>query len=266
VLKRLKRLGVNVYNKQNVIKWDVNTFIKLYNEGKTLTEISEICIVSVSTVSLALKKIKFKVNNKQNETKFNENIFNVIDNEEKAYWLGFIYADGYVSYDRNTFELSLSLKDIEHLKRFADFMGYSDNVKTDDYRCRFYVSNKHLKARLIELGVIPRKSLTLTFPTSEQVPNNLIHHFIRGYFDGDGTIITKETSCVKLRISLLGTESFLKSVLYAVDIEKKVYKTKSKVMYFALAVKNSTKFCEYIYKDCTITLLRKKYLYERLPS
>ena len=41
---------------------------------------------------------------------------------------------------------------------------------------------------LIKQGCIPNKSLVLTFPNKHQVPENLINHFIRGYFDGDGSI------------------------------------------------------------------------------
>lgn len=263
VLKHLKHNGVNVYNKQNEIKWNVNDFVKLYENGFTLTEISKKLNVSIATISMALKKNGFKVINKQNMTKFNENIFDEIDSEEKAYWLGFIYADGYVSKNRNTFELSLALKDLDHLRKFALFMGYENNIKVDNYRCRFYVVNKHLKAKLMSLGVIPNKSLILTFPNRTQVPFELINHFIRGYFDGDGTILTKETSKIKLRVSLLGTESFLNDVLKIIGLNKKIYKSKSNVMYFSLAIKNSENFLNYIYSNEKLSLNRKKELYKK---
>jgi len=63
---------------------------------------------------------------------FNENIFDVIDSEEKAYWLGFIYADGYIASaplnpnvrTEYSFELSLASFDFKHLQKFADFIGY----------------------------------------------------------------------------------------------------------------------------------------------
>jgi DNA-binding CsgD family transcriptional regulator len=263
VLKQLKHEGVKVYNKQNEIKWDVNEFVSLYNKGYSLVEIGKQFNLSTATISNALKKINFKVVNKQNITKFNENVFDVIDTEEKAYWLGFIYADGYVSSSRNTFELSLALKDINHLIKFAKFMSYEKNVKNDDYRCRFYVVNKHFKQTLINLGVIPNKSLILTFPNSSQIPHNLVNHFIRGYYDGDGTILTKETSKVKLRVSLLGTESFLNSVLNTIEIDKKLYQTTSNVKYFSLEIKDSEKFLKFLYKDTTVYLDRKYDLYKK---
>lgn len=79
--------------------------------------------------------------NKQNMCKFNEHIFDNIDTEEKAYWLGFIFADGYISSlnakYKNVFELSLSIKDLNHIKKFNSFMEYNgENTYLDNYRCR----------------------------------------------------------------------------------------------------------------------------------
>lgn len=63
---------------------------------------------------------------------------------------------------------------------------------------------------LKKLGCIENKSLRLTFPTYEQVPEKLIYHFIRGYFDGDGSI-----SCDKNNhwtVCFVGTENFIKEL------------------------------------------------------
>lgn len=80
-------------------------------------------------------------------------------------------------------------------------------------RCRMHLISKHFKTRLCELGCIPNKSLILKFPDENLVPKNLIKHFIRGYFDGDGCIsysfLNKEKDIISPRLSLLGTENFL---------------------------------------------------------
>lgn len=41
--------------------------------------------------------------------------FENIDTEEKAYWLGFLYADGYVNANEDKIELCLAEKDFHHL-------------------------------------------------------------------------------------------------------------------------------------------------------
>lgn len=116
--------------------------------------------------------------NKQNRVKFNEHIFDVIDTEEKAYWLGFIFADGSISSNpikgekkaRYVFEISLKGDDSYHLEKFNKFMEYDgNNVKVSNSkcggklfkRCRWMIANKHLWETLNSYGCVPNKSLTL---------------------------------------------------------------------------------------------------------
>lgn len=66
---------------------------------------------------------------------------------------------------------------------------------------------------LKRLGCTEQKSLNLTFPTKEQVPPHLLHHFIRGYFDGDGSISLYNND---YHVSIVGTESFIKSLYSAI--------------------------------------------------
>lgn len=145
---------------------------------------------------------------------FNSAVFDVIDSEEKAYWLGFIFADGYINnYASHPnhgygFELSLQLSDIKHLEKFNKFISNKCCVKSDNFRCRVCLHSKHLWETLNNLGCTPCKSLTLKFPTN--IPQTLIKHFIRGYWDGDGCLTYKRANYPT--ISVLGTEQFLNSV------------------------------------------------------
>lgn len=172
----------------------------------SLTKIAKLFNTNRDTLSKHLKKAGYTVVNNQNKLKFNENVFDEINTEEKAYWLGFMYADGYIDSSpldpdkKSTYkvELSLSEYDIEHLYKFNKFMQHEDNnvkvgkVKAKDkeyYRCRWGIANKHLWSSLNNLGCTPRKSLTLQFPNISIFSNdNLIVPFIRGYFDGDGCL------------------------------------------------------------------------------
>lgn len=50
---------------------------------------------------------------------FDEHVFDVIDTEEKAYWLGFLTADGYIYSRDNTFGISLASIDKHHVEKIC---------------------------------------------------------------------------------------------------------------------------------------------------
>lgn len=55
-------------------------------------------------------------------------IFENIDTEEKAYWLGFLYADGCVGSKESKVELSLAEKDLRHMEKFRSFIGIENKI------------------------------------------------------------------------------------------------------------------------------------------
>ena len=156
------------------------------------------------TLAKYFKQLGIEIVNKQNRLKFDNTIFDSIDTEEKAYWLGFIFADGTINSSpleinkkpKYTIEISLKADDFHHLKKFNTFMKYKKNgVKIQDAkcgkvickRCRWTITDKHLWETLNNYGCTPKKSLTLKFPDENIFKSkDLIRHFIRGYFDGDG--------------------------------------------------------------------------------
>ena len=183
------------------------------------------------------KGIKINPNGKQN---INSNIFNTIDTEEKAYWLGFLYADGNVL-DNNTISLELSTVDKEHLIKFNSFL------------------NTTIKNSLVNLGCIPRKSLVLRFPKDKQVPKRLKRHFVRGYIDGDGSIYKSNNN---IHISILGTEHFLENLVKYFKLKKRtLYKNNknnnSNCYFIQFSGKLATEVIKLFYTDCTIKLDRK---------
>ena len=54
--------------------------------------------------------------------------FEKIDTEEKAYWLGFLYADGSVGSKDDRIELGLAEKDFHHIEKFRDFIGINNKI------------------------------------------------------------------------------------------------------------------------------------------
>lgn len=96
---------------------NIETLLKLNEEGLTQREMAARLNVDRTTIQRALKKLNVKTPNYHNAVKFNNTVFDNIDTEEKAYWLGFLYADGSVSSTINNVEVSLSIKDVDHLEK-----------------------------------------------------------------------------------------------------------------------------------------------------
>lgn len=248
-----------------------------------MTSVAKKYKVSPSALGKFLKYLNIPVENKQNRVKFDDTVFDEIDSEEKAYWLGFLYADGYISNtplradvkSRYDFELTLAEKDYSHLVKFNTFTKHEKlNIKSKSVKLdgktfksfRWGIVNKHFWNALNQLGCTPQKSLTLKFPTF--LPLELIRHFIRGYFDGDGSlgIYTTKYDTKRIQVSCLGTESMLQGILNAsnqtASLQKDKRMTSSKTFEFELCSEKAVNFLNYIYKDCTIYLTRKyeKYL------
>ena len=78
---------------------------KLISEGKTVREMSSILNVSKSAIDRRCRALNISVPNHHNSLKFNNTVFDSIDTEEKAYWLGFLYADGSVGSAESKIEL-----------------------------------------------------------------------------------------------------------------------------------------------------------------
>lgn len=152
--------------------------------------------------------------------KFNEKYFDSIDSQEKAYWLGFIVADGCVIWDEQggNYSLSIGLQggDIEHLRTLErDLEGTREmrepRVDPRNGTVRLVWYSKYMAQSLINLGVTPRKSANETVPA---FPTNLARHFWRGVFDGDGCLAVQIKATSKLpeyRFSLAGSVAILEA-------------------------------------------------------
>lgn len=235
---------------------------------------------------LKRRNIKMKVNCRINrQYPFNENYFDKIDTEEKAYFLGLLYADGCNSEDINTISISLQEKDKYMLDRFNSAIGSSKplsesklSLKNPKWQNAFKLqfSSKNISQQLSKLGCFARKSFTLKFPTEEQVSSNLINHFLRGMWDGDGCISYgyygkyKTFDCSS---NLVSTEEFCKNTRNLIknlsincSIVRPKYSIKNNTTTRELYIggnKQVRKFLDWLYKDSTIYLERKfqKYQY-----
>ena len=121
-----------------------------------------------------------------------KDFFKTIDTEEKAYWLGFIASDGNIRKDLLECSITVQESDSNHLKKFSKCFEDYYTVKHYNYSYSYPIAKISIYSKqccldLEKYGIIPNKSLSLKV-NKELIPNNLLKDFIRGYFDGNGSI------------------------------------------------------------------------------
>lgn len=205
----------------------------------------------------------FDIKNRRAIKSYNVNYFDKIDTEEKAYWLGFLFADGAITQNKKSYniELSLKLEDKNHVRKFADSVNKEYINSNSTYRSRCILCSKHMFDVLNSYGCTTKKSLTLKFPDKTIFTDeSLIRHFIRGYVEGDGCLSWGNKMHTRCTISILGTKDFLDGIQRNFNSDKN-YSNNSKdqniTKVLAYNGKIGFSFASYIYKDCNIYLDRK---------
>lgn len=214
-----------------------------------------------------------------------DNFFETIDTEEKAYVFGFFSADGNISKNQY-FHFKISEKDDEILQKIKIAMNYEGDVlhfeskKQTSFMPLGYkmssltICSPKIVSDLKKMGITNDKTHDLVFPKAF-LPNRLIHHYIRGYFDGDGSVfLTKNKNNYgkiypSIGASIVGTKSFLDDMCYYIPIRTQdgklpIYKHKGVFAFQINCFSRSISLYNYLYKDATIYLDRKKNKFEEL--
>lgn len=197
----------------------------------------------------------------------NEEYFNQINNKNKAYVLGFIYADGHLN--KKSLNITLQEKDLEILEFIKRELESTHPIYTKIIKDRRYssfnISNVKISKSLISNFNIPsnKSKNNLSIP---DIPEEYISHFLRGVFDGDGSVWSSKTKTgEEYGMSYSGGESFLVEIQYILSS----LNINSSLRYrYGLTNKNSCsieikgsvqlgRFFDYIYKDANFFLERK---------
>ncbi len=197
--------------------------------------------------------------------KLNETFFENIDSEEKAYWLGFIAADGNVHKNKKQFQIALQARDVGHLEKLKRDIGSSHGIfRHKENSMGFSVKNKEFCSHLIRHGIVPRKTKSLVPP---EIDENLQRHFWRGMVDGDGTVYTmyKKHRCCEA-VLLTGTESIILGFVdflhrFGILTKTKPRKHPESSGIFVINLsggKQVGKIVDLLYKDSVVFLDRKK--------
>ena len=182
---------------------------------KSQKEIGEIFNISQSQVGNILKKAGIKLpKSRLNMSKLALDIdyFKTIDTPEKAYWLGFICADGCIY--KNGGKLTIMVKDREICEKFkksvksdhkiSDKEVYDKRTNKTYTESSIQITNTLFVSNIINLGVTSAKSSVLNFPNIEE---SYYSYFIAGLFDGDGSISFKTNG--KVTCNLISTKEIL---------------------------------------------------------
>jgi hypothetical protein len=266
VLRFLKRQGVKSSHKckvdyNNLMKNHSDEIIRLYQSGISGNQIGKQLGYSSSQITEFLnKQVEIRP---RNIYAVDKNYFNKIDTQEKAYTLGWWYSDGNVMPD-GKIRVCIQQEDeyiIQWLKEQLQYTGplyYKSSRPTSPKpQVELCINRQTLAQDLIKLGCIPNKSMLLKFPTEDQVPKNLIQHFVRGYFDGDGS--------VNKTVQIVGTWDFCQGLKDVLPCEiTNIYqrykdrpKLESSHQLFIGTLTGAARFYHWIYTDATMFLKRK---------
>jgi transposase len=285
--KNLHKHEIEIFSQKINLNTTKEELEKLYLELKSIPAIAKIFNVSSTVINKHFKKFNIKTNpnGTYRKYKYNHSFFKEI-NEHSLYWAGFIAADGCVKEQKNhsnlgktnyskILNITLSSKDHEHLEKFAKAINYTGNISKNTYLDReklrscseISLCSQEMFEDLARFNIIPRKTLVLKFP-EWLIEHPLVHHFIRGYNDGDGSFYLMKCppgrTVQQVAINICGTANFL-TVCRSIFEEK----CNIKIRNTPIPIRKNIGVLEYggngviksiskfLYKDATVYLERK---------
>lgn len=166
---------------------EVKDIVLKYESGMSTLKIAPLYFTSTGTISKLLRENNVKMRDKSHAMRMynvNENYFSKIDTQEKAYILGFVFADGYLHERKRTLKINQHVRDRDIIEKFKDQLGTDCPIRQfrdERYIC-IQIVNERIRDDLVSLGCVQAKSFIVEFPN---ISENLKKHFIRGYFDGN---------------------------------------------------------------------------------
>lgn len=263
-------MGKKQINKEKIIE--------LYNKGYTLIKIGNFFgFKSDGPIKKILKNEGFNLSLRKGSNSrrksLNEDYFNVIDTPNKAYVLGWVISDGYVTKNKLVF----GLKDLEILEfikkeldsnhKISESLFYDKRTKKTYKQYRLQICSKKISESLNKLGLFQSKSFTVGLPV---ISKDLYSHLIRGIFDGDGYIGKGKNGVNNIypRFSLIASQNLYDSLIPIFNSLKIVLKKPSLVAekngdsilkILIYRKKDLRIFFNYIYGDGNVPKLERKY-------
>ncbi len=255
---------------------DEATIGELYSSGAPMEVLAKKYGCAVSTICLTIQRLGIKARTNRKYHIGYIDFFDAIDTESKAYWAGFITADGCITDNKKSLILTLQTRDGSHIERFIAAIHSDYRVRSvrQNSSGRSYATvqiyDKRFVQGLLKLpGVGPRKTSTIRWPGTF-ITHNLLRHYLRGYTDGDGGFyigVRNNRPSVRHAYGVASNFSFISGLqqhlIEACNLQKtKLYKRKDKPdrswsLKYGGRLQVSRIF-SYLYKDATIWLPRKR--------
>lgn len=264
---------------------EINNILNLYTHNKSMLFISKEYNVGTRVIKRVLKEnnISIRDNNTYKQKYFNENYFETITTENQAYWLGFLWGDGSIHCNKNgqyCISLNLSIEDKSHLEKFKQEInsehkitiaknkwGFNKNNTEPHYYCAFCIHSLKTYNDLLKYGLYNPKSKRIL----PKLNPSLMSHFIRGYFDADGSLTINKNTKTGI-VSFCGPIEIISQIKPIIQqhcntkAEIYKYKTRNAADYRVGGTNNIKALYDYLYKDATIYLERKKEKFNTLIS
>jgi hypothetical protein len=254
----------------------INNVVSEYKKGTSIPILNKKYGINTKKISQLLKENNVEIRGRR-KFFYNENFFEDINSKLKAYWLGFLFADGCVRDIKKGYVLKIKLSHIdeEHLINFNKHIGnYTGElrIETSKFKSKngkeyqstakvLLINSKKIVKDLIKHGCYQNKTNIIEFPN---IDSELIPSFILGYFDGDGCITQKKVkNGLYYNVTFTsGSENFLNRVREELinfgikSVSKYSYKT-----FHRLQISNKIdllKLKTYFYNNNEYCLNRKK--------
>lgn len=258
---------------------------QMYHDGSSASSIAKKLGTHTSTICSILKRRGIEIRPTKNYIRkysVNENYFDTIDSEDKAYFLGLLFADGYNSENRGYIRICLQEEDKHILDSFNKYLKNETPLTKRDLskkhenwkdQWELIIRSKHMSEILAnKYGCKQNKSKTLEFPV-KIMEKELYRHFIRGYFDGDGSIRWRKPRknwSPNAVVSIVGSEQFcIKAQAFIesnCELSMQLYHNKKTTMVDLQVCGNNKvkQFMNWIYHNSSLCIKRKKDKFEQL--
>lgn len=248
---------------------------QLYDHHQSLDKVAKDLGCTKEGVRHAMKRMGISIN-KLVKHSCDDDFFSKT-NERSLYWVGFIAADGCVldTKTRKGLSIALNVNDKNHLEVFKEHLNATNPIGeyivkaskpewNDTKKAEIKITSPKLFDDLAKFNIVPRKSKIYTFP-EWLVEHPQVHHFMRGYFDGDGSwYIGSSKKTDQVFFSLRGTTEFLEVYRSVLERECGIPKREKPIRvnggvgvleYGGNGV--ATKIRDFLYQEASVYLERK---------